>query len=371
MPPRSLPYRTLLAFVLACAAGCVPSVSWLPDSSGFVYCDGERFERLVRYDLKDGLPKVLVEDTQTATFWPAVSPDGKQVALARFTGEKGKPYLMQVRLYGLDGKELHRSPDFEWKPDDGKADDTQTRPTRLFWSPKGDKVLVTDYIEDRGRTGVYDPATKKAVLLDGFPAAFAGTPVRPDGKGFLLAQGENDALELFFVDWQGNKQAVALKPGAAADNDKRNALVWASFYTSRWDGNRALVTRGGSRITVDTAKLAAAHEAVEPESVEGKPVEQQYAFAAGARLRVLTVEEPDPEDANKKIEFHLLEVVKKGVKGPGAVVAKSKAPYLLAPSPDGKMVAMRYVAAGTDTQKLLVVNGAGEVVADLETVSSK
>ena len=72
----------VVAILAALAAGCISGISWLPDSSGFVYTVGKNNEQLDRFDLATRKDQMLVK-TESCTCWPAVSPDGKQIATAR------------------------------------------------------------------------------------------------------------------------------------------------------------------------------------------------------------------------------------------------------------------------------------------------
>src|SRR5207248_7817817 len=91
-------------------------VAWLPDSSGFVYTDSGEFQQLIHYDVAKGERRVLVEKLPAATMWPALSPDGKTVAVARLVRAQGmeKTLNLQVIEYDLKGKETHRSAEFLW-----------------------------------------------------------------------------------------------------------------------------------------------------------------------------------------------------------------------------------------------------------------
>src|SRR4051794_2087475 len=117
-PARCCARRRLLALLAAVglsAAGCVPTIGWLPDSSGILLAEQvKEGVRLVHYDVKTKARRVLLEDTKVNTAWPAVSPHGKRVAVASWRGEKGKKSELQVLLYTLDGKESKRSKTFPW-----------------------------------------------------------------------------------------------------------------------------------------------------------------------------------------------------------------------------------------------------------------
>src|SRR5207302_9158857 len=85
------------------------------------------------------------------TMSPAISPDGKRIAVASLKGEPMQAKTIQLTLYGFDGKKLHQSKEFAWSP--AKKDINRiTSPAMLFWSPKDDMVVVSD----NGETGIYN-----------------------------------------------------------------------------------------------------------------------------------------------------------------------------------------------------------------------
>src|SRR5262249_11346108 len=148
------------------------------------------------------------------TPWPAVSPDGRHIAVARLTRhpDQQKPDTMQVILYDLKGKEARRSSEFTWALAREKASKERLN-TGVFLAARAGRLIVQDYEADPGRTGIYDLARDRMIVLQRSPCAFGGTPVRPDGKGFLLVRDRGPGpTEVFLVDWEGKPRPVRMGP---------------------------------------------------------------------------------------------------------------------------------------------------------------
>ena len=122
-PRYTLPFIVLASIA---SAGCVPTVAWLPDSGGIIYTttdwpglDGGRSMpkelqgRLIHYDLKTKSTRIIAK-AETNTIQPALSPNGKQIAVARVNLEKDKQPTLQVVVYDLEGKEIQHSKLFDW-----------------------------------------------------------------------------------------------------------------------------------------------------------------------------------------------------------------------------------------------------------------
>ncbi len=384
-PPFSRLSAILFALLALTCSGCVPTVTWLPDSSGFICTGGKDETRLIHYDLTTGRPHVLVEDTGAGTNCPAVSPDGKQIALAKLIVKPGqKEMSLQVIVYRIAGKELKRSKVFDWvvindpTPNGKMTPDREALP-QLFWTPKGDKVLMSTC----GYTAIYDITADKLIHAgEGWLLIFGTTPVRPDGAGFLfmknfgswMGRKNNKKVSdpgFTFVDWDGKEQplkAPALFTDGAAlekekDNNKLLALLLPFMYQSGWSADVAQVSWNRDRLRYLTGKGEAVLDRIEPAVTKDDwHIVQQYSFPAGkAQVRiVMKWDEKNPQPkGDLRVEF-----LKMGEEMPKILCETGG---VLIPSPNGKLAAIRTrtSADGKESEAVIVVDDQGEIVVRL------
>lgn len=326
-------------------AGCFDSgITWLPDSSGFVYTDFAEpsLRRILHYDLATRKVRVVVEDTKAPTFWPAVSPDGKQIAVARvcyaWNDSGASQHTMQIIRYDLNGKALHRSPEFPWHtmgldPKDGI--------TSLFWSPKGDKLLVTDANEQIPRgIAVCDLAKERLTPLKGHLLVIAGSPFRRDGTAFLM--WNYDRISLVGLD--GKEQRIGV-----LGEGKRAILRMDRGVETRWEGDTAVVAESTSQLRIDTVKRAVALiENLAPrKSKTGHDIAAEHAFPAGGAI------------VRARSGSNGLEVVKPGAKEAHDLTGSGE--YVFVPSPDQNWLALRGMGRRS---KILVIDRQGDVGAE-------
>ncbi len=214
--------QAVVAAVLLGLTGCVPT-TWLPDSSGFVFVKPipvkkeDEFDwrwQLVHFDIKQNSSRVVVDDIGEGTRWPAVSPDGKKIAVARFKGETFNNKCVEIVIYDFAGKQIARSKEFAWFRKVSLfqllAVASLDSGAMLFWSPRDDKLIVTDFIA----TGIYDVARDDFKLIENAtPVLHGGSPFRPDGKGFVasLQDAENKPYRMAFIDMAGVEAAIDIK----------------------------------------------------------------------------------------------------------------------------------------------------------------
>jgi hypothetical protein len=335
---------------------------WLPDSSGFVYPAGKEREQLCFYDAATQKHRLLVADTGAATIIPALSPDGKQIAVARIRSGGNPAGTAQVLIYDRDGKEVHRSPEIVWNKADPKDKDRQTVDAMLFWDAAGKKLLVSDIAnkEESIRTGIYDPTTKKMRVIDGQLLAFGTTPIRPDGKGFLVLYGP-EQWDIALVDWEGKRQKIVLPPETTDEEYKQEILAYPWWFASRWEGDVASVAYQESRIRLDTKTLKAKLE--KRPAAEARVgdffLQHQHTFAGGVKVRALV-----HEDEEGKQNKSRLEIITPGKEKPRALVEQGNGLFGFSPSPDKKLLAIWCVDDGTKNPRIYVVNSSGEIVSE-------
>jgi hypothetical protein len=362
------------AVALTTGAGCVPDVAWLPDSSGIVYTatdwpgpdrDSPKQPngRLVHYDLAKKASRVVAE-TGTDTIQPALSPDGKRVAVASLNWERGNPPTLRVIVYDLGGKEVLRSKAFPWG-EEPRGDVGIEKYAQLFWAPQGNRVLV----RANKHSGICDLDGDRAVMLGPVaPMIYGTTPIRPDGKSFLIAR-EDRAVGL--VDWEGKQTPVELPAGLSGLHWSLLSAPVSSCW-ARWEGDAAVATWKGGRLRIDTGRRVATLGT--PDKAEwasdDKEVQHIHTFPDG-KTKIVVVYLLSPRDFRDAG----LPTVRVDLVGPEPGMRRALIPETfhcgVYPSPNKELVALRYVSWSPGREDrprdmIWVVNRKGDVVADIE-----
>jgi hypothetical protein len=348
----------------------------MPDSSGIIYTRtdwpggredlaGQHKGRLIHYDLKENTKRVIAE-TLTNTIQPAVSPDGKRIAVAGLNLRRGMPATLEVIVYDFHGKVDHRSETFDWgeKP---TSEVSIERYPQLFWAPAGDKVLL---FANR-TTGIYQISNGQMVtLVDSMPMICGTTPIRPDGKGFLISRGDNRA---FFVDWDGKESPIAVEVGKLSNAHPSVLAAPAASYWTQWDGHTAVITWKGCQLRIETDKKSSSVHKLDKAgwAWDHKEIQHLYAFPDGnAKVAVVYLKSfRDFRDAG-------LPTVRVDFAGPEPNQRRTLIPEThhcgVYPSPNKELVALRYQARQNDQgdnhqDMILVLNRKGEIITRFET----
>ena len=295
-------------------AGCLPNATWLPDSSGFVYTGGKNKDALFLYDLAKKAPRVLVEKG-AGPAWPAVSPDGKRIAVA-LRSKDGANVALEVIVFDRDGKELQRSEKMNWAKHEG----SDQVATQAFWVPGHDKLLLSS----DGVTGFYDLKTRSFTTFDVAVCTFGATPIRPDGKGFLaIRQGETVPI---FMDWDGKEKEIQPTPKdvltpQGVEDPLGGMISFPMMYASRWDGSTAVVSWNDERVKIDADKLTASLEHFKPTlSADKKVIQEEVRLSGGGAIRAVELTKRYKAEGQGQNEpffgSYRVEVVKPGAKEP-------------------------------------------------------
>jgi hypothetical protein len=332
------------------ASGCIPGVTWTPDSKGFYFTGGKDYNKLFYYDAATEKERVVVSDFKGTTHWPAVSPDGNRIAVAA-ARERGQ--YLQVVVYDAKGKELQQS--VPWTAKGEK--DAKVQFVWLFWAPKGqgDKVLV--YAP--AHCGIVDlKAYSFTDLGETIPWVFGGSPFWPDGKGFLTCRlgPQANQFNATFHEWSGKKTPIKLLD----DPGDGKLLLFPSLYLSRWQKDGAVAGGGGLELAVD--KRGATVKRVKTDPF----IRNQFLF--GKDSAVVTVRQSDLSR-----EEYVVQVLAPGATEP-KVVFQEAGVVMLQPSPDGQLLAVRCVVKKreggeiVERDRLFVINAQGKVLANINTL---
>ena len=365
----------LLVSLLACT-GCVPDVAWLPDSSGIIYSATDwpgmdpkapavNTGRLYLYDLAKGASR-LIADTDTRTIQPALSPDGKRIAVARLNMTASPDPMLQVVVYDLVGKELQKTKAVKWgfSP---RGEYSMEKFSQLFWAKTGNQVLI---FANR-HTGIWDlDADRVTSIGSAMPMIVGGSPQRPDGAGCLVVREDQS---LAFVNWDGKPTAINLPADQIAGVHSSILHEMGVNCWTRWEGNDAILTWKHGQLRINTAKHTASYR--NPDEAEwawdGKEIQNVYTFPDG-KTKVIVVflkSYRDFRDAG-------LATVRVDFVSPEAGKSRTLIPETfhcgLYPSPDKKLVALRYVsmpdrtAADQYKDAIMVLDQAGNARAAME-----
>lgn len=365
----------LLLVLLACT-GCVPQITWLPDSSGFVYTAARDGQRLVHFDLATNKQQVLVSDTECQTARAAVSPDGKRIAVARINHLENIRDQWQVLVFDLKGNLVQKSGVFsEEGLVEGETRLGQT--SELFWGP-GNIIVINNLaistvgsfsnIGNATRMAIYDLEKDRMVIHPGrYVPAFGGTPFRPDGQSFIVAafphKGEKKKNRLSLMDQRGNSKRIAVP---TTDSDDPFALVlYAGLCDSSWHGNVATSMAMGHRIKIDTDKLEASYHSDPPDPADSKEaVIRRHVFANGRKaVQFVALTKEVFTDDDPKPRFEVFDIEQKKA----AVLIENGPSGFMFPSPNAKYVAVRWLAGRIEpSESIWVIDQEGKIVAKIK-----
>jgi hypothetical protein len=344
---------------------------------------------LIRYDLKRKASKVIVADTKTVTPWPAISKDGKKIAVAEHTssyvkGSREVKHKLWIIVYDLDGKQLSRTKVDEVTsphPDAASTTEENRSFAALNWSGPADKLLLVTL----ERAGIFDltkekftsldnsrdkalglgPGDKILVTPDVVPIPYYNRPVRPDGKGFLAMYGDS-VRTLIFCDWDGGVTFFGGIPKEGIPEPTHCAWVKNTFRFYTTEGTTDADTEGGKLKVKDSTDKTTV---IPP---KGDPI-RFFPFAGDDSLLCIFHEPKrtgsrgiceESREFRFEIQRPTINQRKVILRGEDYCMG-SWGIYEIFPSPDDKLVAVRFVDLKQKAERILVIDAKGEIIADI------
>jgi WD40 repeat protein len=371
MSSRYRLFAALGIVLVPLATGCHPNqVVWLPDSSGFIYSADDGSGRISHYDVGSKKRKVIITDKEAAgVALPAISPDGKRVALCRCKSERSEARdetsgEIEIVIYDFIGKLVQRSKVERW----GKSDPEKLEPQCVWleWSPDGATIGGFAFGAD---TFLYDVKKDTIVRREGMPLQVGGFAFRPDGKGLLISGNAPEGLR--FLDVSGKERAIKLPKLSDESQQAKLRELLSEVVTSSWKGEAVMLSRGSATLTIDTETLKATFDPTARKIVANEPKELRHELplAGGARLRVLQF--TDSAAFIDKAYYHIELFDPKTTEKARPILNFVHTDVGFCPSPDGKLMAIRYSPHRDGTKdRIAVINAKGEILSD-EQVNEK
>jgi hypothetical protein len=229
--------KVMVACLLLATTGCVEDgVTWLPDSSGFIFTNKDGTQ-VVHFDVKRRAQRIVTPFTGK-TKWPGLSADGKRLAVAdciRTSTKGSSKYSLTITIYSLEGEQLKHSKPFTFTSE-GTSETKEE--SFLDWSGPAGKILVCSGFG----FGIYDTVQDKFIRCDAVPYPIAGTPVIPSKKGFLAL---SELKGIVYYDWDGWETSFE----GLEDLEKirqvmtaSQSIVWKDENTVVWEGTKTTLT---------------------------------------------------------------------------------------------------------------------------------
>ena len=351
-------------------AGCSypRNVLWLPDSKEIIFSE-KNGARLVQYALAQKSSKVIVENTNTKTPWPAISPDGKKVAVLKVNSraqkkdERTVTRDLQVIIYNLDGTESSRSKGFtetvETAPA-SKDSEVSLQDGMLAWSSFPDKIVAFSAKSSL----IYDCRKDSWIEVEKVMPA-PTNPICPNGKGFLGVKRdeEEQGEKLILVDWEG--RIIEFK------DPKILKVPEGDLVGFSWDKNIARFVFATMIVECDVETMTCSQKKqVLSFPADDGLIKWSFEFKTGGR-RVCVLEAKPQEKDKTPTQWLETQIPSKQIRK--VLVNKGQAASLNSfsffPSPDGEKLAIRFKKLNpespVDEDAIIVVDNNGEVLASI------
>jgi Tol biopolymer transport system component len=268
---------TLVAHT-ASVATLVYSTGRQCDSEDVSVCDGRKFNDAIYAIAGIGHPPTKLTSGRASDSYPALSPDGRQIAFQRYTNKNAVPQIWVMNANGSGQKQLTRG---------GAAEHPQ-------WSPDGKKILFQGFLGDSSdEFWVINANGSGRVRLTYSPhhVDVSGASWSPSGQLIVFARDPIDVpstsggIYVVSVDGTGLKR---LRPAPNRGAVELESPAWSP------DGSKIAYMQNGPAVAIWTMSA----DGSEPQRVAGpaygppawSPDSTRIAFTYFSRVSVVNAD---------------------------------------------------------------------------------
>ncbi len=254
---------TIALWSAAVCVGCGRTVTWLPDSSGFVYVSAVNGDLYVSRPIGTVPQNTFLCHAGIATILPAISPSGDRIAVASI--DTHSPHVpLSLSFFDLSGRLQQQSPVVELPRFHYLG-----VPIALYWSTVDPRLILVSLTgigsDTRCAVALFNVESNVwTVVNDAHVLPVSGSPFLTRRSSFLVVQTSPPAFRIALVDEHGTASSLTADPAIFTNGINLALLGDPCVHQSYWEREVAVIRWSSQAIRIDTANRRAETVAVTP-----------------------------------------------------------------------------------------------------------